>query len=253
MGFGWEVVAFGVDLSCMCECCISKRVGLPHANRSSKATSPSSIHHLNTQQVYLRAALLSVSARHPSFSEAQCWHTLFARYCECWQQLHAPLALAAAAGDGWMFVVRGGLMLTVLRPGTAVEDEEAGGAAAGAARPTAAVRSCLTAVGQAVGSPALRLMMRLVTLGVDLEGVLLPGMVDLLLYGPQGNAGGQQGSAGGGDAARRRLAEWRAARQAALLHVQQALEAVPDPVGAIRCADFFLDGKRGERGMWWHL
>jgi len=187
-------------------------------------------------RVYLRAALLSISARHPAYSEPQCWHALFARYCECWQQLHGPLALAAAGSSGSMGVVRGGLMLSLLRSGTKVEEEEGGGGggAAHGSRSYAAVRSCLQAISQALGSPVQRLMMRLVAAGVDLEGSLLPGMVDLLLYGPQPPQQGEAGAGSGGDGARRRLAEWRASRQAALLHVQQALDAVPDPVQAIK-------------------
>jgi hypothetical protein len=187
-------------------------------------------------QVYMRAALLSVSARHPAFTEAQCWHALFARYCEAWAQLHAPLALAAAPGGGgapWLGVVRGGLMFSLLRPATRLEDEESPGSAAAGSRAHAAVRSCLTAIGQAVGGPALRLMMRLVAAGVDLEGRLLPAMVDLLMYGPQ-QGEGAHGGATAAAGARRRLAEWRAARQGTLLHVQQALDALPDPVAAIR-------------------
>jgi hypothetical protein len=189
--------------------------------------------------VYLRAALLSVSARHPAWTEAQCWHALWARYCEAWAQLHPPLALACAPGASgpWLAAVRGGPALTLLRPATRLEEEAAGGAAPGgaAAHGHTAVRACLAAAGQALGGPALRLMMRLVTAGVDLEGRLLPAMLDLLMYGPEQPG---PGAAGGGAAAgaRRRLAEWRAARQAALLSVQQALDALPDPVGAIRWA-----------------
>ena len=187
-------------------------------------------------RAYLKAALLSVAARHPAWSEAQRWHALFARYCECWARLHAPLALASAGGGALLGVVRGGLALTALREGTRLEAEEGGGggsgSASGATPAARAVRACLAAIGGALGGPALRLMARLAAAGVDLEGALLPRFLDLLLYGPSPDGGG-----GGDDAARRRLAEWRALRQAALLSVQQALDALPDPVAAIRCAN----------------
>jgi hypothetical protein len=183
--------------------------------------------------VYLRAALLSVAARHPAYTEARCWHALFVRYCECWQQLHPPIALASSGSGAWLGVVRGGLMLSLLRPGTPLEN--AGGGAGGTAggRGGEAIRAALRAIGQALGAPALRLMMRLVAGGVDLEGTLLPGMLDLLLYGPA-RADADLGGNGSSGAARRRLTEWRAARQVALLHVQQALDVLPDPVAAIR-------------------
>ncbi|KAI8463323.1 MAG: hypothetical protein J3K34DRAFT_495752 [Monoraphidium minutum] len=184
-------------------------------------------------RVYLRATLLSVSARHPALSEAQCWHALLARYCEAWAQRHAPLTLAGAGGGAWLGVVRGGPALTLLRPAGALEGEAAGGGAEGAAAGRggghAAVRSCLEAVGTALGAPALRLMMRLAAAGVDLEGDLLPRMADLLLYGPPPAGAGAPARAGGA----KRLAEWRVARQAALLHVQQALAGMADPVQSI--------------------
>lgn len=134
-------------------------------------------------------------------------------------------------------------MLTLLRQATRLEEEEGTKQPATGSTERAVVASCLQAVGQALGSPALRLMMRLVTTGVDLEGSLLPGMVDLLMYGPmqqqaaggwQAGGQGQVGDVGGGGAMRKRLAEWRVARQAALLHVQQALDGLVDPVESIR-------------------
>ena len=70
--------------------------------------------------------------------------------------------------------------------------------------------------------------------GVDLEGELLPGYMNLLLYGPppEEQTGATTTSAGGLSAAARarqqRLAQWRATRQATLLQLQLLLSQVPN-------------------------
>lgn len=71
-------------------------------------------------QACITAAVQLIQARHPSYSSARCWHMLFAKYCELWQQQHALLALWANAG-GWVGAVRAGGMLTVLRGVTPAE------------------------------------------------------------------------------------------------------------------------------------
>lgn len=71
-------------------------------------------------QACITAAVQLIQARNPSYSPARCWHMLFARYCEVWQQQHALLGLWASNG-GWMGAVRAGGLLTVLRGVTPAE------------------------------------------------------------------------------------------------------------------------------------
>lgn len=71
-------------------------------------------------QSCITAAVQLVQARNPSYSTARCWHTLFSKYCELWQQQHPLMGLWSSAG-GWVGGVRAGGLLTVLRSVTPAE------------------------------------------------------------------------------------------------------------------------------------
>jgi hypothetical protein len=78
---------------------------------------PSHSYHV---QACITAAVQLIQARHPSYSPGRCWHMLFAKYCELWQQQHTLLGLWASGG-GWVGAVRAGGLLTVLRGVTPAE------------------------------------------------------------------------------------------------------------------------------------
>jgi ADP-ribose pyrophosphatase YjhB (NUDIX family) len=71
-------------------------------------------------QACITAAVQLIHARNPAFTPARCWHTLFAKYCELWQQQHPLMGLWASPG-GWVGAVRAGGLLTVLRGVTPAE------------------------------------------------------------------------------------------------------------------------------------
>ena len=71
-------------------------------------------------QACITAAVQLIQARNPAYSAARCWHVLFAKYCELWQQQHPLMALWADAA-GWSGAVRAGGLLTVLRGVTPAE------------------------------------------------------------------------------------------------------------------------------------
>jgi hypothetical protein len=76
------------------------------------------LHH----QARIKAAVEVIAARNPSWPRARCWHTLFAKYCELWQQQHGLIGLwAAPQGGAWLGCVRAGGLLTVLRPPSPAE------------------------------------------------------------------------------------------------------------------------------------
>lgn len=65
-------------------------------------------------QARITAAVELIKAKYPTYSAARCWHSLFATYCEVWQQQHAVLGLYVAPG-GWLGAVRAGGLVSVLR------------------------------------------------------------------------------------------------------------------------------------------
>lgn len=71
-------------------------------------------------QACITAAVQLIHARNPAYTSARCWHTLFAKYCELWQQQHPLMGLWASPG-GWVGAVRAGGLLTVLRGVTPAE------------------------------------------------------------------------------------------------------------------------------------
>lgn len=71
-------------------------------------------------QACITAAVQVIQAKNPGFSTARCWHTMFAKYCEIWQQQHPLMGLWSAPG-GWVGAVRAGGLLTVLRGVTPAE------------------------------------------------------------------------------------------------------------------------------------
>lgn len=77
-------------------------------------------HAAHAVQACITAAVQLIQARHPSYSPARCWHMLFAKYCELWQQQHVLMGLWANTG-GWVGAVRAGGLLTVLRAVTPAE------------------------------------------------------------------------------------------------------------------------------------
>ena len=186
--------------------------------------------------------------RSPGRSAPHCWAAFLGTYQEAWSRRHPPLALVPHPGSSgaWVAAVRGGGMLSMLRPAAPLEALAAPEGLAGVHDPAAlaagvlpsgplrTVHKAAAEVANLLGPLALDAFVGLLTAGADPQSQLVPVLSALVMEGPGGAGVGASGAVD--DVAREAHVGWRHRRRQALLRLGQAMGGLQDPVEAIRCA-----------------
>eukprot|EP00798_Chlamydomonas_sp_ICE-L_P003499 gene3499-13566_t len=200
-------------------------------------------------QNMIRNSVQSLRLRNQNgYASSWVWAQLMASYQEAWSRRHpvlsiinhsTPASSTTSPAAGWVGCVRGGGMLSALRPATLVEGLGCSLLPSGGPDMSAVIAKLphgvrdlhrwLKKASSLLGPLCLDSFVQLTKQGVDAAGELIPRLTSLWLYGPIPNP-----ARAVDDITRDQHTQWRRSRQLLLLELTQILGDARDPIALLK-------------------